>query len=126
MNSDRIVKDMAKLLRNGATMLGKECPKCGKILFRLKTGSIFCPNCSDAIKQSTKIDRNSVKIHGEENDNSKESSYYYDLNNIFSNLVLKLSKKLEKLDDNVSISQVLENINILLEIIAKLKNLQKF
>ncbi|WP_371801965.1 Sjogren's syndrome/scleroderma autoantigen 1 family protein [Candidatus Lokiarchaeum ossiferum] len=124
MNSDRIVKDMAKLLRNGATMLDKECPKCGKILFRLKTGTIFCPNCSDTIKSSTNIERNSVAIHSKENENSKDSGYFYDLNNIFSNLILKLSKKLDNLDDSVSIAQILKNINSSLEIISKLKNLK--
>ena len=42
---DESIKKMAAMLRNGATMLDKYCPKCSKILFKIENDKIFCPVC---------------------------------------------------------------------------------
>lgn len=39
------MKQMAELLRSGATMLSHSCPECASPLFRLKTGEIWCARC---------------------------------------------------------------------------------
>ena len=39
------MKQMAELLRSGATMLSNSCPECGSPLFMLKSGDIVCANC---------------------------------------------------------------------------------
>lgn len=43
--SDGEMKQMAELLRSGATMLSYSCPECASPLFRLKTGDIWCARC---------------------------------------------------------------------------------
>ena len=43
--SDGEMKQMADLLRSGATMLSYSCPECASPLFRLKTGEIWCAKC---------------------------------------------------------------------------------
>lgn len=40
-----LVKRMAQLLKSGATMLERSCPRCKVPLFKLKSGEIICPNC---------------------------------------------------------------------------------
>ena len=39
------VKEMAELLRKGATMLSQTCPQCKVPLFKLRDGTIICPVC---------------------------------------------------------------------------------
>ncbi|HUS77523.1 MAG TPA: Sjogren's syndrome/scleroderma autoantigen 1 family protein [Patescibacteria group bacterium] len=43
--SDGGMKEMAELLRSGATMMSQSCPECGSPLFRLKSGDIWCAKC---------------------------------------------------------------------------------
>lgn len=38
-----VIRQMADLLRAGATMLAERCPLCGLPLFRLKSGEVICP-----------------------------------------------------------------------------------
>lgn len=40
-----VLAKMASLLKSGATMLDKTCPRCGVPLFRLKSGEVVCPKC---------------------------------------------------------------------------------
>jgi UPF0148 protein len=40
------MKQMAELLRSGATMLSQSCPECASPLFKLKTGEIWCAKCN--------------------------------------------------------------------------------
>ncbi len=44
MSGDRM-KEMAELLRTGATMLSYSCPECQSPLFQLKNKEIWCQNC---------------------------------------------------------------------------------
>lgn len=44
------MKEMAELLRKGASMLGETCPQCGTPLFRLPGGEIICPLCRKPVK----------------------------------------------------------------------------
>ena len=43
------MKQMAELLRKGATMLNETCPECNTPLFRLKDGSLVCPMCNKPV-----------------------------------------------------------------------------
>lgn len=40
-----LVRKMAQLLKSGATMLERSCPRCKVPLFKLKGGEIVCPSC---------------------------------------------------------------------------------
>ena len=43
------MKQMAELLRKGATMLSEVCPECNTPLFRLQDGSLICPMCNKQV-----------------------------------------------------------------------------
>jgi UPF0148 protein len=43
------MKQMAELLRKGATMLNETCPECNTPLFKLKDGSLVCPMCNKPV-----------------------------------------------------------------------------
>jgi UPF0148 protein len=48
--SEGSMKEMAELLRNGASMLSESCPQCNTPLFRLQSGEIICPMCQKPLK----------------------------------------------------------------------------
>jgi UPF0148 protein len=47
--SEGSMKQMAELLRKGATMLSKTCPECNTPLFKLQDGSLVCPMCNKPV-----------------------------------------------------------------------------
>lgn len=44
------MKEMAELLRKGASMLSETCPRCGTPLFKLPDGEIICPMCQRSVR----------------------------------------------------------------------------
>ncbi|MFH1180765.1 MAG: Sjogren's syndrome/scleroderma autoantigen 1 family protein [Candidatus Bathyarchaeota archaeon] len=47
--SEGSMKQMAELLRKGATMLNESCPDCNTPLFKLRDGSLICPMCNKPV-----------------------------------------------------------------------------
>jgi UPF0148 protein len=101
------MKEMAKLLRQGARMLGDTCPECGTPIFQLKTGEIICPMCQRPVKFIDK-DQDLKEIEEREG------------------LELTLSKKIiyvqNLLDKEKNIEKIKE-ITETLELLLKVKNL---
>ena len=44
-----VLKRMADMLKQGATMLDLQCPVCSSPLFRLRSGEIWCINCQKRV-----------------------------------------------------------------------------
>ena len=44
-----VLKRMADMLKQGATMLDLQCPVCSSPLFRLRSGEIWCFNCQKRV-----------------------------------------------------------------------------
>ena len=44
-----VLKRMADMLKQGATMLDLQCPACASPLFRLRSGEIWCVNCQKRV-----------------------------------------------------------------------------
>ncbi|WP_457558294.1 Sjogren's syndrome/scleroderma autoantigen 1 family protein [Candidatus Harpocratesius sp.] len=128
--SEKSVKKMANLLRNGATMLDKYCPKCKSILFRLQNNEIFCPNCNQEISKiiDQKLNLNEkekVKTNLEINFNQNSESTYHDLYYLFSKKINELSSLMESTSDLYVLEKILINIDKILSIMPKLREFQK-
>lgn len=131
-------KKMAKLLHQGATMLDSYCPQCGKILFKLSNGQIFCPICEREIKYEQKDNANShshqtqdsssnvhkVSISRKKSEDNHDLTYS-DINNRISIQISKLLKKLETIDDIQLYRKTLESIDLLIDIIIKIRNINQ-
>jgi len=107
---DSVVKHMAQLLKNGATMLSETCPICGTPLFRLKTGEIFCPRCN----------RRVYIVKDEKEEKAVKRSFVMDylLDALYERLEeltisLQNANTVEELKDYLSI------LNLILEVLAK-------
>lgn len=131
-------KKMAKLLQQGATMLDSYCPKCGKILFKLSTGKIFCPICEREIKYVQKDTEQSISPQNStsssithkkrSNTQQKESNQdltYSDINNRISLEISRLIQKLEFIEDIHLYRKTLESLDLLIDIIIKIRNISQ-
>lgn len=49
MSDDKVTRRMGKLLRQGAALLNKACPKCNTPLLRLSDGKMYCAKCNKEV-----------------------------------------------------------------------------
>jgi UPF0148 protein len=103
------MREMAELLRKGATMLSMHCPECGTPLFQLKTGEIFCPH-----------DKREVKIvkEGENADAMQRDAV---LEKTLQTKLQLLQSRLDASFDPTEIRELTQTITVLLDALNKLK-----
>jgi len=49
MTNEQVTKRMGKLLRQGAALLDKACPKCNTPLLRMPEGVMYCAKCDKRV-----------------------------------------------------------------------------
>lgn len=49
MTDEHVTKRMGKLLRQGAALLDKACPKCNTPLLRMPDGVMYCAKCDKRV-----------------------------------------------------------------------------
>ena len=121
-DDDQLIKKMAKLLREGATMLNKSCPKCGTLIYRLPNKKIICPSCNSEIIIQ-KDSPASETVHQVPNSTSGIS---LDFQPILNNLYLKLGELNHALQDESdfsNIERILTMIDKILQIYKKIHDL---
>jgi uncharacterized Zn finger protein (UPF0148 family) len=67
MSDDNVTRRMGKLLRQGAALLNKACPKCNTPLLRLSDGKMYCAKCDKEVVED-KSDQPSEAIVQERGD----------------------------------------------------------
>ena len=131
-------KEMAKLLQQGASMLDSYCPNCGKILFKLPSGQIFCPICKKEVRiiknqrTPTSFKENIGKSFLISNKNDSNQTNLNtrlfannDIKSQLSNQILKMLQKLDNINDIGLYNKVLESIDLLLRIFEKIRILNQ-
>jgi len=115
-NEDQLVKKMAKLLQEGATMLNKTCPKCNTLIYRLPNKKIICPSCNSEIiiqKEDSPI-QDSINTSTDSMDNFEEL-----LRTILSKIDV-LNKKLQVEADYSQMDKILTILQKLLSLYEKI------
>lgn len=103
------MKQMAELLRKGATMLGETCPDCNTPLFKLKDGSLVCPMCNKpVVVVSADHDTDTI---------AKQSS----IDQTLMNKINEIQDMLEHEKEPTKINVLLETLMNLLDARDKLK-----
>ncbi|MBA7483904.1 hypothetical protein GH157_07175 [archaeon] len=113
--SDSNMKEMAGLLKSGATMLSKSCPECNSPLFQLKSGEIWCANC-----------QRRVVIVPEGEEATAEASL--ELESLERALVKKISAMEDTLateDTPAKLKEVAEVLDALLASLERLRRVRK-
>ena len=117
---DQLIKRMAKLLREGATMLDKSCPECGTLIYRLPDNRIICPSCNREII----IQKDSTVQKETSNHSQIRSNGSHTVQPILDTLNFKLIELSSILRKELDFKKI-EKILILLELIIRLyKNIQ--
>ena len=95
------MKQMADLLRKGATMLSETCPECNTPLFKLQDGSLVCSMCNKPVLV-VPPDADTVAI-------AQQGS-----------IDQTLMKKIKEVQGMLELETDLSKINVLLETLMKL------
>ena len=105
-DDDQLIKKMAKLLREGATMLDKSCPRCGTLIYRLPNKKMMCPSCNSEI-----VIQNETKLQKTQPSHASSRAQYF--SPLLSTLQMKLEFLNQKLQNETDINQIEKIITIL-------------
>lgn len=98
-----VIRQMADLLRAGATMLAERCPLCGLPLFRLRSGEIVCPQHGRVFIVKSESEYRKVSAQG----------VLEELEELATKKISELISKLEKGYDRDAVDELREWLNIL-------------
>ena len=116
---EQLIKKMAKLLQEGATMLDKVCPECNTLIYRLPNKMIICPSCNREIiiqKQNSSHDR----IPSQEKPITHNFSVIKDI--VFSKIEL-LGQTLHSERDIYQVEKLITILEKTLQLYERLSNL---
>lgn len=113
--SDGEMKQMAELLRSGATMLSYSCPECASPLFRLKTGEIWCAKC----------DRRVVIVREGEEASVQAGTRLETLERALVDKLVSMGERLSQETDPENLKAVAEVLNTLLASLERLRKIRK-
>lgn len=103
----KCLREMADLLREGATMLSQSCPVCNVPLFRLKSGEIICPSCK----------RRVVVLREGEAEGELEVGVNVRLRGVLSRKLAEVLRKIEEVDDEDRLMRLLELVKRIRELL---------
>ena len=106
--SDELRKKAAEMLLNGATLLSEPCPYCKGVRV-MKEGQALCTNCGRE-PDKRKISKNVIQEKTETT-----------LKNTLQKKMDRLSKELEQEMNHDKQQSILKSINLVLEMMEKIK-----
>jgi len=110
-------REMAKLLRSGATMLSYNCPECGSPLFRLKSGEIWCARCQKRVVILREGEDEAAVVQRE--------LLWENLEGAILRKLSTLSSLLSEEEEPKRIGEIAESISTLLASLQRLRRLKK-
>ncbi|MHA1727166.1 MAG: Sjogren's syndrome/scleroderma autoantigen 1 family protein [Promethearchaeota archaeon] len=116
--NEDIIKKMASLLLQGATMLDLSCPQCGNLLYRLKNNKVYCPSCEREVIIKKK---SSVVVDKKVNNRLFPSKYLE--HNVFSEELFSIRKVISKICKKIEDIEQLDLLEIHIHVLDKLLNL---
>ncbi|MHA1339868.1 MAG: Sjogren's syndrome/scleroderma autoantigen 1 family protein [Promethearchaeota archaeon] len=119
-SNDENIKKMARLLREGATMLEYSCPQCGGLLFRLKNKKIICPTCEREVVFKKDINENKKK----KSEKIKRDIKLPFFGEIIISEIGKYFEILQNTSQLTQVKEILEIIDKLISIFLKIEKLK--
>ncbi|HDO19898.1 MAG: hypothetical protein NDF53_01565 [archaeon GB-1867-097] len=107
----RKLKEMAEMLRKGATMLNQICPECKVPLFRLKDGTVICPSCKRKVLFVSEDDASQLPIMAK-----------LKLEEALSAKIVMLADKINNTMDLDELCKLAETASVILNLMDELKS----
>lgn len=111
-----VIKRMADLLRQGATLTDLSCPVCSSPLFRLQDGTLWCA------KDQKKV---VIVKEGEEIAKPTSGTAYDKLESTLIGKIDDLQLKMEKTDDAEELQKLSTALSQLLDSLEKIQKMKK-
>lgn len=111
-----VIKRMADLLRQGATLTDLSCPVCSSPLFRLQDGTLWCA------KDQKKV---VIVKEGEEIAKPTSGTAYDKLESTLIGKIDDLQLKMEKTDDAEELHKLSTALSQLLDSLEKIQKMKK-
>jgi len=106
---------MVELLLSGATMLSNSCPVCASPLFKVR-GDIYCSTCDKKVL---------IVKEGEESTTIVSSVMLPRIDEIVFSKLQDLNKQMEEEKDPEKLYSIAKLLNALLDILEKIRRIQK-
>jgi len=119
---DENIKRMAKLLKEGATMLDLYCPQCNNILFKLKNETLYCPTCQQEVVVRNENENQSDQYHNEMK-TEKSPNFLGELGNIRKE-INKICININSTNDLTALERNLDILEKLIKVYNQLKTLR--
>ena len=110
------IKNMANLLRQGATLTEYACPACSSPIFKLRSGDLWCASCKKRVI---------IVKEGEPEPEIQKTP-------VFSNLEITIMNKIQQIETQLAEEKDPEKMTVLgatlftlLENLEKIRNIKK-
>ena len=107
------LKNMADLLRRGATLTERVCPACSSPLFKLKSGDLWCAQCEKRV------------IVVKEGAEPMEATSPLLLSTLEATILTKIQKVEQRISEETDIEQLQKLNNVLSTLLENLQRIRK-
>lgn len=112
----KTIKEMADLLRQGATLTKHSCPACSSPLFKLRNGDLWCVNCQKRVI---------IVKEGEKEPEINQAPAFSSLESTLLEKIKAIEKQLAEETDAEKLQRLGATLSTLLESLEKTQKMNK-
>jgi UPF0148 protein len=112
----KTIKEMADLLRQGATLTKHSCPACSSPLFKLRSGDLWCVNCQKRVI---------IVREGEKEPEINQAPRFSSLESTLLEKIQAIEKQLAEETDAEKLQSLGVTLSTLLESLEKTQKMNK-
>ncbi|MGD2066101.1 MAG: Sjogren's syndrome/scleroderma autoantigen 1 family protein [Candidatus Bathyarchaeota archaeon] len=112
----KTIKEMADLLRQGATLTEHSCPACSSPLFKLRSGDLWCASCQKRVI---------IVREGEKEPETNQAPVFSSLESTIIEKIQAIEKQLTEETDATKLQNLGATLSTLLESLEKIRKMNK-
>jgi UPF0148 protein len=112
----KTIKEMADLLRQGATLTEHSCPACSSPLFKLRSGDLWCVNCQKQVI---------IVKEGEKEPEINQAPAFSSLESTLLEKIQAIEKQLAEETDTEKLQRLGATLSTLLESLERTRKMNK-
>lgn len=112
----KTIKEMADLLRQGASLMEHSCPVCSSPLFKLRSGDLWCASCQKRVI---------IVKEGEKEPETNQASTFSSLESTIIKKIQAIEKQLLEETDAEKLQNLGATLSTLLESLQKIRDMNE-